>query len=486
MASRPSLPPTSPDPTGAREATGPAGPIVDPLDPPPFTGVAGLLAPLAEGTMGATAGPVVEAGLSAPAEAPSLWRHRDFMKLWIGETVSEFGSQVTQLALPLAAAVALRATPAEMGILSALQMLPFLLISLPAGVWVDRTRRRPILIAGDLVRAVTLLAVPFAGITGHLSMPLLYLVSLVAGAATVFFDVSYQSYLPALVERDHLIEGNGKMELSRSAAQFAGPGIGGFLVGLLGAAQAILFDSLSFFFSAAMLFVIRKPEPAPIPAAERRHMVHEIREGLGVVLGNAVLRAIAATTATSNLFSAISFATLILFATRELGLDAVRIGLAFALANLGAMAGALLAGRLAVRIGLGNALMAAIFIGSLANLLVPLAEPATALPLLFGALFFGTAGSTIYNVNQVSLRQSITPDRLQGRMNASMRFIVWGVFPIGSLVGGALGTVFGVRAGIAVGAVGGLVAVLWLVFSPVRTLRTPPPAWEAVPETRTA
>ena len=209
--------------------------------------------------MGATAGPVVEAGLSAPAEAPSLWRHRDFMKLWIGETVSEFGSQVTQLALPLAAAVALRATPAEMGILSALQMLPFLLISLPAGVWVDRTRRRPILIAGDLVRAVTLLAVPFAGITGHLSMPLLYLVSLVAGAATVFFDVSYQSYLPALVERDHLIEGNGKMELSRSAAQFAGPGIGGFLVGLLGAAQAILFDSLSFFFSAAMLFVIRKP-----------------------------------------------------------------------------------------------------------------------------------------------------------------------------------------------------------------------------------
>ena len=461
-------PAESPDPTAAREATGPGGPIADPLDPPldvvPLDAV-GSAIPLA-----------------AERAPRSLWRHRDFLKLWIGETVSEFGSQVTQLALPLAAAVTLRATPAEMGILSALQMLPFLLISLPAGVWVDRMRRRPILIAGDLVRAVTLLGVPLAGITGHLSMPLLYAVSLVTGAATVFFDVSYQSYMPALVEREHLIEGNSKMELSRSAAQFGGPGIGGVLVGLLGAAEAILFDSLSFFFSAAMLLLIGKAEPAPAPAHERRHMVHEIREGLGVVLGNRVLRSIAATTATSNLFSSISFATLILFATRDLRLDAVRIGLAFALANLGAMAGAVLAGRMATRIGLGNTLMIAIFGSSVANLLVPIAVPATAMALLFVAMFIGTAGSTLYNINQVSLRQSITPDRLQGRMNASMRFIVWGVFPVGSLIGGALGTVIGIRAAIAVGAVGGLLAVLWLVFSPVRTMRRPPPPWEAAEE----
>ena len=462
--------PDAPDPTTAREATGPGGPITDPLDPPADA----LATPL----------PALEPGGEADVTAASLWRNADFMKLWVGETVSEFGSQVTLIAIPFAAAVVLKATAADMGVLAALQMLPFLLISLPAGVWVDRMRRRPILIAADVVRGMVLLAVPIAGITGNLSIPLLYVVSLIAGCATVFFDVSYQSYMPALVERGHLIEGNSKMELSRSAAQFGGPGVGGVLVGLVGAAQAVLFDSLSFFFSGAMLLWIHKGEPAPVPSHERRHMVHEIREGLAVVLGNPVLRAIASTTATSNLFSSISFATLILFATRDLGLDAVHLGLVFALANVGAMCGALLAGRMAARLGLGNTLMLAIFVGSVANLLVPVAEPATALPFLFGAMFAGAAGSTIYNINQVSLRQSITPDRLQGRMNASMRFVVWGVFPIGSLIGGALGTLLGVRAGIAVGAVGGLVTVLWLVFSPVRTLRVPPPPWEREAEAR--
>lgn len=448
--------PESADVSRVPEVTGPAGPPADPL------------------------GPVDLAELVAMSPVNrSLWHHVDFLKLWVGETVSEFGSQVTQLAVPLAAAVVLGASPGEMGILAALQMLPFLLLSLPAGVWVDRLRRRPILIAGDLVRGLALLSIPIAGVTGHLSMPLLYGVSLVTGAATVFFDVSYQSYLPALVEREHLIEGNSKMELSRSAAQTGGPGVAGLLVGLVGAAQAVLLDSLSFFFSALMLFAIRKPEPPAAPASERKHMIHEMREGLEVVLGNRILRSIAAATATSNLFSSISFATLILFAVNDLRLDAVRIGLAFAVANVGAMVGAVVAGRLAVRMGVGNTLMSAVFVGSLANLLVPIAQPATALPLLFTSMLLGSAGSVIYNINQVSLRQSITPDRLQGRMNASMRFIVWGVFPIGSLIGGALGTAIGVRGAIAVGAIGGLVTVLWLVFSPVRTIREPPPAWDA-------
>ncbi len=427
--------------------------------------------------------PAMPATPDRPARSTgrALWRHRDFLKLWMGETVSEFGSQVTLVAMPLAAAVVLRATPAEMGILSALEMLPFLLISLPAGVWADRLQRRPILIAADILRAVVLLAVPVAGLTGHLSMPLLYVVALVAGVGTVFFDVSYQSYLPALVEREHLIEGNSKMELTRSTAQLAGPGLGGVLVGLLGAAEAIVADSLSFFYSAAMLLLIRRPEPQPVPREERRHMVHEMREGLGVVLGNPVLRAIAATTATSNLFGSMAFAVLFLFTTRDLRMDAVHIGIALALGNLGAMVGALVAGRAAGAFGVGRTLIAAIFAGAAAELLVPIAQPATAMPLLVAAMLFGSAGSTTYNINQVSLRQSITPDRLQGRMNASMRFIVWGTMPIGSLAGGALGTVIGVRGAIAVGAVGGLFTVLWLVVSPVRSLREPPPAWEAAP-----
>ncbi len=163
----------------------------------------------------------------APAPAPprrSLWRHPDFLKLWVGDTISQFGSQITALAVPLAAAIVLQATPAQMGILAALETLPFLLVSLPAGAWVDRLRRRPILISADLVRAVALLAVPVTAVTGHLSMPVLYGVALVTGTATVFFDVAYQAYLPSLVDRDQLVDGNSKLELSRSAAQFAGPG----------------------------------------------------------------------------------------------------------------------------------------------------------------------------------------------------------------------------------------------------------------------
>ncbi len=421
--------------------------------------------------------------MSAAPPGP-LWRHPDFVKLWIGDTVSQFGSQITQLAIPLAASIVLQASPGEMGLLAAIEFLPFLLISLPAGVWVDRLRRRPILIGADLVRGVTLLAVPVAGATGHLSMPLLYAVAVVTGTATVFFDVSYQSYLPALVDRQQLVDGNSKLELSRSTAQTAGPGIGGVLVGAIGAAEAVLFDALSFFFSALMLLAIRRHEPDPVPAEERRSMVHEIREGLDVVLGNPVLRSIAATTATSNLFGSMAFALLFIFMPRELGLGAAEIGAIFALANVGAIGGALIAARLAGRIGVGNTLMIAISAGAAANLLVPIATPATALPFLLAAMFFGSAGATTYNINQVSLRQAITPDRLQGRMNASMRFIVWGVMPIGSLIGGALGSLIGVRQGIAVGAVGGLFAVMWLILSPIRVMRDPPPPWVDAAPTR--
>jgi len=419
----------------------------------------------------------------APTPAPprrSLWRHPDFLKLWIGDTVSQFGSQITALAVPLAAAIVLQATPAQMGILAALETLPFLLVSLPAGAWVDRLRRRPVLISGDLVRAVALLAVPVTAVTGHLSMPVLYAVALVTGTATVFFDVAYQAYLPSLVERDQLVDGNGKLELSRSAAQFAGPGIAGALVGWLTAPVAILFDAISFLFSAVMLWFIRKPEPPPVadPAAPRRHIVAEIREGLGVVLRNPVLRAIAASIALSNLFSSMAFATLILFVTRDQGLGAVEIGLAFGLANLGAIAGALVSERIANRLGVGRTLIATDLVGGIALLAVPLASPAYAFAALVVGLGISSLTQTAFNIVQVSLRQSITPDRLQGRMNATMRFFIWGVMPIGSLIGGGLATAIGIREAILFSCAAALTGVLPLLLRPLRSMREPPPPWQ--------
>jgi MFS family permease len=427
----------------------------------------------------------------------SLWGDREFMKLWVGETISQFGSQVTLLAIPLAAAVVLGATPAEMGILAALETLPFLLLSLPAGVWVDRARRRPVLIAGDLVRAVALFTVPIAALAGVLSMLLLYTVAFVAGVATVFFDVAYMAYLPGLVRRDQLVEGNSKLELSRSAAQFGGPGMAGLLIGWLTAPVAVLVDAASFLASALSIAVIRRPESSPSTVAVRGEdddrdassrsagspgsmgrFVADIREGLAVVLRNPMLRLIAATTMTSNLFSSAGFATLMLLLTRDLRLDAVQIGIGFAIANVGSLAGAMLANRVSRRLGIGPTLALATGIGDLALLGVGFATPETALMVLIVAMAVSGMGGTIYNIVQVSLRQAITPDRLQGRMNASMRFIVWGVMPIGSIAGGTLATVIGVRETIIIAFAASNLAVLWVVLTPLRRLREAPPAWE--------
>ncbi len=411
---------------------------------------------------------------------PSLWRHADFLKLWTGETISVFGSQISQLAIPLAAAHVLHATPAEFGLLAAIEMLPFLVLALPAGVWVDRLRRRPVLIAGDLIRVIALGVIPLTYLTGHLSMAVLYLVALVAGSATVFFDVAYQSYLPVLVEREHLIEGNGKLEVTRSASQVAGPGMAGVLVGLLTAPVAVLLDAVSFLVSAGMLLLIRKPEPAPELRPEgRQGMRAEIAEGLQVILRNPLLRGIAACTATSNFFTSLGFATFILFAVDDLHLGDAQIGLIFAMSSVGGLLGAVISGRVPARLGVGRTLEVSVFSGAIFGLLAPLAQPATAFPLLIAAQFGFSFANPVYNVTQVSLRQSITPDRLQGRMNASMRFIVWGVMPLGSLAGGAVASVIGVRGAVAVGAAGALLAVVPLVLTPIHRLREAPAPWQA-------
>ena len=403
------------------------------------------------------------------------------MRLWSAETISQVGSQVTLLALPLAAILILDATAFEVGALSSIEFAPFLLVGLPAGVWVDRLRRRPILIAGDLGRAVVLASLPIAYWLDALTMPHLYAAAFLTGIFTVFFDVAYQSYLPSIVERGQLTEGNAKLEISRSGAQLAGPGIAGALVEVLTAPVAIAVDAVSFLGSALFVARIRRPEPEvpASPAEDRPRMRSQIMEGLRYVLGHPLLRPIAACTAVSNLFSAMVTAILILFAVRELGLTAGMIGIALGIGNVGFLGGAFVADRIARRLGLGRAIIGSAVLFALGGFAYPLATPATAVALVVAGGVLVGFGGVVYNINQVSLRQAITPGRMQGRMNATMRFVVWGTLPIGALVGGALGGALGLRQTLWIAAFGGLLAFVPPLFSPVRSLASIPEEEEA-------
>lgn len=409
-----------------------------------------------------------------------LTRDRDFLRLWTAETVSQFGSQVSTLAIPLIAATILAVPPFEFGLLATIQFLPFILFSLPAGVWVDRLRRRPILIAGDIGRAVALASIPLAYALGALTIWQLYAVGFVVGTLTVFFDVSYQSYLPALVERDQLVEGNSKLEISRSAAAVVGPGLTGVLIGAVGAATAVIVDAVSFLASAFFIWRIRKVEPDPRlgvagePAPRGPGMRHEVTEGLRFVIGNPYLRRIAACTGTTNLFFNIAFAILILYLVQDLGLGPAVIGIVFSIGAIGFLVGAFVANRLAERFGVGPVIVATAFMSFPAMVLIAAAPAASAAPFLVAAMLLEGLSQVVYNVNQVSFRQAITPERMQGRMNATMRFIVWGTIPIGSLMGGALGGLIGLHETLWVAATGLAFPWLFVAFGPVRGIRTIP------------
>ena len=403
-----------------------------------------------------------------------LWRHRDFVKLWSAETVSQFGTQFTVLALPLAAIDVLHASAFEVAALTTVEFLPFLLVSLPAGVWVDRLPRRPILIAGDASRALLLASIPIVYAVGHLTIWQLYVVAFLTGIATVFFDVAYQSYLPALVERDQLIDGNSKLEISRAAAQLGGPGLAGIIVNALRAPAAIAVDAVSYVGSALFILGIGKVELGPKRVQSRR-LRTELREGLHYVLTHPFLKNIAACTALFNFFGNLGFAILLVFARRELGLSPLAIGLALTLSNVGPLVAAFSAHRISSRFGVGRTIIGASVIGGPMFLVVPFAPHGNAaLTVLVPAFVLGGFSNVIYNVTQVSLRQAITPQRIQGRMNSVMRFIVWGTIPLGALLGGLLASRIGVKETLIVGGIGCCLPFLPVLFSPVRGIREMP------------
>ena len=402
-----------------------------------------------------------------------MWQRPDFLWLWSSQTVSQFGSQVSALALPLVAIVVLRESAFEVATLGMVEFLPFLLFALPAGVWVDRLRRRPILIVSDIVRALALASVPVAYWLDGLTIWQLYAVGFVVGVGTVFFDVAYQSFLPTVVARDELSEGNSKLEVSRSAAQIGGPGLAGVLIGVLTAPVAVLADAISFVVSGLLVGRIRSVEREPT-REERRSLLSELWEGLRYVLTHEYVRGMAAAVAIFNFFGNVGGAILLVYLVRDLGMSATTIGLVFGLGNLGFLAGAFVAKRVETRLGVGRTIVGSMALSPFGLLLVPLATRETAAPLLVASGAIVGFAVVLYNVSAISLMQAITPDRLLGRMNASRRFVVWGVIPLGSLVGGVLASTIGLRPTLFVGAIGASLAVLPLLFSPVRSLQRVP------------
>ncbi len=400
-----------------------------------------------------------------------LWGQRDFVRLWSAQTISQFGSQVTALALPFTAILVLHASAFEVAALWTVEFLPFLLFSLPAGVWVDRLRRRPILIGADLGRALALGSVPIVYLAGGLTIWQLYAVAFVTGILTVFFDVSYQSYLPSIVERGQLVEANGKLEISRSGAQLAGPGLAGSLVELVKAPLAVALDAVSFVASAVFMLRIRGDEEPPPARTDAAGMRSELVEGLRFVLRHRYIRPLATYTAIFNFFNQIAGAVILVYAVRRLDLTAGEIGFALAVGNTGALAGALVGSRLSRRLGIGPAIVFGSLCGA-AELFFPLATKTTAIPFFIAAQAIVGFGVVVYNTTAISLMQATTPDRLLGRMNASRRFVVWGVIPLGSLTGGALAAVTDLKTAIWVGAIGNALAFLPLAVSSLRSIRT--------------
>jgi predicted MFS family arabinose efflux permease len=403
-----------------------------------------------------------------------LWRDPDFLKLWIGQAVSQVGSWITLVGLPLTAVKILGASALQMGILSGVSAAAILLFGLFAGAWADRLRRRPILILADLGRAAVLGTVPLAFILHRLTLGHLYLVAAASAILTVFFDVSYQAYLPSLVDRENLIEGNSKLALNESMAGVVGPGLTAIMVQAVTAPIAILFDAVSFLGSAFSVWLIRKPEPRPQRRATP-HIGREILEGLQVSWREPVLRTLVLRTATASLFLGFGGSLYILFAIRELGLSAALLSAIIAVGGAGGLFGALVAERLARRYGLGPTLIGAAIVAGIASLLPPLARgPAPVCAAVLSAAQLCDVAWPVYNINELSLRQAIAPGRLLGRVNAAMHLVFHGVLPVGALVGGLLADAMGVRQALFVGASGFLLSTLLLVFSPVRRLRELP------------
>ncbi len=414
-------------------------------------------------------------GFNDPKRRP-LRRQRDFLLLWSGQTVSEVGSQISVLALPLVAVVVLKAGAFQIGLLSAAGTSAYLLVALPAGAVVDRVAKRRLMIGCNLGLLAVVGSVPVAHAAGVLTLGQLYGVALASGVLSVFFSVAYQSYLPALLDHEQLMDGNGKLAASQSAAQIAGPGAGAGLVTLVGAAAAMTADALSFAVSAASLAAIRTREPVrtPASAADRPTLWAQMGAGLAHVVRDPILRKAVAFNGTANFFVIMVETLGPVFLIRTLRIRPGLVGLLLALGAVGGVAGGVAAKSLARRVGSARISWVAMTLLSLPGLLIPLAGHGWWV-LLFGAGWISwTFASTVAGISLTSYRQATCPPDLLGRVSAAARWVNWGTLPLGSLAGGALAALLGVRTTLWIAVVGGCSAGLWLFFSPLRTMRDIP------------
>jgi len=394
-----------------------------------------------------------------------------FRLLWAGQTASLFGTAVSALAVPTLAIVTLGATPFAVGALQAVQYAAFPLLGLVAGVWVDRWSRRRTMIVADVVRALALGSVPLAAFAHVLGYPQLVIVAACVGVASVFFDVAYQSLLPSVVSSEELEPANARLQATESGAQIAGSGLAGALIATIGAPLTVIADAASYVVSVATLLALRIRETHRDELAENRGAFGAaLREGIAAVFGSPVLVRIGGATATTNFGFGITQAVYLLFVYRVLHLSPAVVGTLFAVSNLG-FAGALVAPRIGRRFGAGPTMIGAMAVGMLSQSFVVLSLIGPPVPLLFLGELILTAAIPVYNVTQVSLRQRIVPSERLGRVNATMKTIVWGTLPIGMLLGGVLGNVVGIVPALFTGMALACCSVPWLLAAPIYALR---------------
>ncbi|GAB3390742.1 MFS transporter [Humibacter soli] len=426
----------------------------------------------------------VEAGVedvavaeTATPRTASVWRNQSYVRLWIGETLSQAGEQVGTLAIPVLAVLVLNATAEQVGLLSAAETLAFLVIGLPVGAWVDRMRKRRVMMTADVVRALALASIPVLWWLGLLQMWQLYVVGAVVGGATVFFDVTYQSYVPRLVEPKQMTSANSGLETSAQVARVAGPAVSGGLLNIMPAPLVVLATSIGYVFSFGFVASIRDAEPKHVKTPQAS-LAREIGEGLRFVFGNRLLRRIVMMTGASNLFEGLVTTLSSLFVLRELGLSPAVYGIIGGVSAVGGILGAIAAPALSRRIGEGRIIVVAALVSAIAPFLIPLAAavPSASIALLIGGDFFFMFAVLVYNISQLSFRQRICPPPLLGRMNASIRFVVWGVIPIAGVAAGLLGGWIGVVPTMWLGCVLGLLSCGIVVFSPLIGMRTLPDA----------
>ena len=420
--------------------------------------------------------PTLRAGLGG-----NLWHNRDFARLWFSETASSFGNQFSIFALPVLAILSFDATPFDIGLLGALAILPYPVLGLFVGVWVDRFRKKRIMVVCNLGRMATLASIPVASVLGVLTLTQLFVVALIVGIFSVCFDTCYQAILPILVERKDLIEGNQKLQVTASGASVAGPALAGFIYHFIGGALTCAVDAFGYLTASVALFKMKKEEPKRVrgEGGPPPGFFEEMREGINITFGNPILRGIAAATATNNLGTSMIAPVLTIFALRYLHYSTVELGFLGTIGAFGFVLGALSSNRVTSRLGTGRGLAVSISLGA-AGILYPLAAYGAPFILPAAVSFVVGLSLPIYNITQVSLRQAITPNRLQGRMTATIRVVIMGAVPVGSLAGGVLGGTIGVADTMYLGgAIAGL-AVLWIVSGPLLKIRRPQPLIEEI------